>query len=89
MAFMTLALTQVFHAFNARSQKRSVLTFVAVYEGLALGGNNDLRGPAGRGGLCAAVAESTSYRPTNDFRMGGSHLVVRSTTHSVVVNWSS
>lgn len=26
MAFMTLALAQVFHAFNARSQKRSVLT---------------------------------------------------------------
>jgi len=26
MAFMTLALTQVFHAFNARSQKRSALT---------------------------------------------------------------
>jgi Ca2+-transporting ATPase len=26
MAFMTLALTQVFHAFNARSQTRSALT---------------------------------------------------------------
>ena len=26
MAFMTLALTQVFHAFNARSQRRSALT---------------------------------------------------------------
>ena len=36
MGFMTLALAQIFHAFNARSQRRSAFT-PAIHERLALG----------------------------------------------------
>ena len=61
---MTLALAQVVHAFNARSQRRSAFT-PAVHERLALGGGPSVpASPAGRGLLCRCCRPcSTRFRP--------------------------
>ena len=62
MAFMTLALAQVFHAFNARSRAVGVHQ-PPVYQQLALGGGGDLSDAPGRSGLCPALAEGAAYHP--------------------------